>query len=217
MYEIPEKIVYFVRHGQSEGNASAVFQSLDSPLSKIGKEQAEKIAERVSKLSFETLIASPLTRARETAGIIVKITGKQPEYSELFVERIKPTNLSGKPHSDKTARKLWVEWEKSLYTPGLRAQDEENFDSLILRTDKAIDFLTARPEKKLVVVTHGYFIRTIVARIVLGDALTPEVLKNFQSKMSSMENAGLTVITYGKTPNGVAWRLWTYNDHSHLG
>lgn len=216
MYEIPEKIVYFVRHGQSEGNASAVFQSLDSPLSRIGKKQAEKIAERVSRLSFETLIASPLTRARETAEIIAKITGKQPEYSELFVERIKPTNLSGKPHSDKTARKLWVEWEKSLYTPKLHIEDGENFNSLILRADKAIDFLATRLEKKLVVVTHGYFIRTIIARIILGDELTSEAFKNIQSKMSS-ENTGLTVITYEKTPDGIAWRLWTYNDHSHLG
>ncbi len=216
MYEIPEKIVYFVRHGQSEGNASAVFQSLDSPLSKIGKEQAGKIAERVSRLSFETLIASPLTRARETAEIIAKITGKQPEYSELFVERIKPTNLSGKPHSDKTARKLWVEWEKSLYTPKLHIEDGENFNSLILRADKAINFLATRLEKKLVVVTHGYFIRTIIARIILGNALTPEAFKNLQSKMSS-ENTGLTVITYEKTPDCIAWRLWTYNDHSHLG
>jgi broad specificity phosphatase PhoE len=216
MYEIPEKIVYFVRHGQSEGNASAVFQSLDSPLSKIGKEQAGKIAERVSRLSFETLIASPLTRARETAEIIAKITGKQPEYSELFVERIKPTNLSGKPHSDKTARKLWVEWEKSLYTPKLHIEDGENFNSLILRADKAINFLATRLEKKLVVVTHGYFIRTIIARIILGNALTPEAFKNLQSKMLS-ENTGLTVITYEKTPDGIAWRLWTYNDHSHLG
>jgi len=216
MYEIPEKIVYFVRHGQSEGNASAVFQSLDSPLSKIGKEQAGKIAERVSRLSFETLIASPLTRARETAEIIAKVTGKQPEYSELFVERIKPTNLSGKPHSDKTARKLWVEWEKSLYTPKLHIEDGENFNSLILRADKAINFLATRLEKKLVVVTHGYFIRTIIARIILGNALTPEAFKNLQSKMLS-ENTGLTVITYEKTPDGIAWRLWTYNDHSHLG
>jgi broad specificity phosphatase PhoE len=216
MYEIPEKIVYFVRHGQSKGNASAVFQPLDSPLSEIGKKQAEKIAERVSRLSFETLLASPLTRARETAEIIAKTTGKQPEYSELFVERIKPTNLSGKPHSDETAKRLWIEWEKSLYTPSLHIQDGENFDNLISRTDKAIDFLTARTEKKLVVVTHGYFIRTIIARIILGDALTPEAFKNLQSKMSS-ENTGLTVIAYGKAPNGIAWQLRTYNDHSHLG
>jgi probable phosphoglycerate mutase len=215
MSDAPDKIVYFVRHGQSEGNATPVFQPLDSPLNDVGKKQAEKIAERIAKLSFETLLVSPLSRTKVTAEAITKMTGKEPEYSELFVERVKPTQLSGKPYDDEEAKELWEAWEKSLYTPGLRAEDGENFDDLILRADKALDFLVARPEKELVVVTHGYFLRTIVVRAVLGDALIPEAFRSFQSRVS-MENTGLTVLTYGKAWDGVAWRLWIYNDHAHL-
>lgn len=216
MNETSEKIIYFVRHGQSEGNVAPVFQSTDSSLNDVGRKQAAKIAERISKISFDALIASPLSRAKETAEAIARTTGKQPEYSELFIERTKPTRLSGKPHDDKEASKLWEEWEKSLYTLGLRAEDGENFDDLILRSGRALEFLAARREKKLVVVTHGYFLRTMVARILLGDALTPEAFKNFQSKLT-MENTGLTVIKYGEGLGGVGWRLWIYNDHAHLG
>jgi probable phosphoglycerate mutase len=216
MNETPEKVIYFVRHGQSEGNVTPVFQSLDSPLNEVGKKQAELIAERISKLSFETLIVSPLPRTKETAQAITKTTGKKPEYSDLFVERIKPTGLGGKSYEDEEAHKLWKEWDKSLYTPGLRADDGENFDDLIIRADKALDFLKNRPENKLVVVTHGFFLRTIVARVILGDTLTPEVFKNFQLHVS-MENTGLTVLKYGKAYEGTAWRLWIYNDHAHLG
>jgi broad specificity phosphatase PhoE len=35
-----QKIVYFVRHGESEGNVLSVFQSSDSPLSEKGRKQA---------------------------------------------------------------------------------------------------------------------------------------------------------------------------------
>lgn len=216
MNEQPEKIVYFVRHGQSEANVSPIFQSLDSPLNETGKNQAQKIAERIAKLSFETLIASPLARTKETAEAITAKTGKQPEYSDLFVERIKPTSLYGKPYEDERADALWQDWEKSLYTPDLRVEDGENFDDLISRADKALEFLQTRPEKDLVVVTHGYFLRTMIARVVLGDTLTPESFRSFHSKVLT-ENTGLTVIRYEQTWEGVAWRLWIYNDHAHLG
>src|SRR5262245_24213248 len=79
-----DKVVYFVRHGQSEDNVAPVFQSPDSPLSAVGRAQAVRIAERVAKLSFQALLASPYRRAQETAAVIGTITGKVPEFVELF-------------------------------------------------------------------------------------------------------------------------------------
>lgn len=211
-----QKVVYFVRHGQSEDNVAPVFQSPNSPLNDKGKGQAESIAQRVSKLSFDTLISSPFERAKQTAETIAKATGKQPEYSELFVERVKPTYINGKPYTDEKANTLWREWEKSLYTPGLHAEDGENFDNLIERADKALAFLQNRTEKSLVVVTHGYFLRTIVARVLLGDLLSGEAFRNIQ-RTAAMENTGLTVLQYRESfEEKPAWRLWIYNDHAHL-
>ncbi len=214
--ESPEKIVYFVRHGQSMGNISPAFQPLDSPLSDVGKQQAERVAERISKISFETLLASPLSRTRETAEAITKMTGKQPEYVDLFVERIKPKKLEGKSYDDKEAQGLWKEWEKSLYTSGLHIEDGENFDDLILRVDQALSFLQNRLEKEIVVVTHGFFLRTIVARVILGETLTPESFRVFQSRVV-MENTGISVLKYISTNDGPLWKLRIYNDHAHLG
>ena len=211
-----EKTVYLVRHGQSEGNIAAAFQGPDSPLSEKGKMQAENIADRVSKLSFDAFIASPFRRARETAEVIAQATGKQIEYSELFTERIKPTSLNDKPHEDEKARASWKEWERSLHTSGMRVEDGENFDDLLARADKALEYLKNRPEKSLVVVTHGYFLRTMVARVLLGDFLSEGVFKRFHA-MVSMENTGLTILRYhGKQGEDPMWRLWIYNDHAHL-
>lgn len=211
-----EKTVYFVRHGQSADNVAPVFQSPDSPLNEVGRKQAESIAERVSKLSFETLIASPFQRAKETAEAIEKATGKKPEFSDLFVERVKPTSINGKSYEDEQANIAWREWEKSLYTPGMRVEDGENFEDLLSRADKALDFLKNRAEKSMVVVTHGYFLRTIVARVLLDDTLSGESFRNFQ-RSAGHENTGLTVLRYSAGfEEPPRWRLWIYNDHAHL-
>jgi len=212
-----EKTVYFVRHGESADNAAPVFQAPGSPLSQKGREQAEKIARRAVHLSFEGFLTSPFRRAEETAEIISRAVGKVPERSPLFVERIKPTSVNGKPHTDERASELWREWNKSLYEPGMRVEDGENFDDIIARADKALSFLRARPEKSILVVTHGYFLRTVIARVLMQELLSAEVFKKFQ-RMASMENTGLSALYYeGNTPEEMRWRLWIYNDHAHLG
>ena len=212
-----EKTVYFVRHGQSQDNAAPVFQSPDSPLSELGRRQAERVAERFCKLSFEALIASPFPRSSETAEIIATVTGMEVEYSELFVERIKPTCINGKPYDDEAANAVWRNWDKSLYTSGVRVSDGENFDDLVRRADEALTFLGNRAERSLVVVTHGYFLRTILARVLLGEMISGEIFRRFQRR-ASMENTGLTVVRYqGGFEEEPCWRVWVYNDHAHLG
>ncbi|MBI2589642.1 histidine phosphatase family protein [Candidatus Berkelbacteria bacterium] len=211
-----EKVVYFVRHGQSQGNISPVFQAPDAPLSEKGGQQAKNIAQRVSKLSFEAIISSPFERAQQTAEEIAKMTGKKVEYSELFVERVKPTSIYGKSFTDGKADRTWREWNESLFTPGMRIEDGENFDDIILRADKALEYLYNRKETSMVVVTHGYFMKTIIARVLLGNLLSGEIFRNIR-KMASMENTGLTVLQYrGGFEEAPAWRLWIYNDHAHL-
>jgi glucosyl-3-phosphoglycerate phosphatase len=211
-----EKTVYFVRHAQSVDYAAPVFQSLDSPLNETGLRQARLVAGRVSKVSFEALIASPLQRAKETAAIIAQETGMEPEYSNLFVERIRTARIDGKPYDDKEANALWRDWQKDFYTPGIRIADGESFDALIGRADAALAFLKDRVKRSLAVVTHGLFVRTIVARVLLGDLLSGELFQRFQRK-TSMENTGLTVLRYhGAFEDEPCWRLWTHNDRAHL-
>lgn len=211
-----KKTVYFVRHGQSIDNASPVFQSVNSPLSERGISQAKNIAERLSTLQFETLISSPVQRAKETAQQIADKIDKDVVFSDLFVERIKPSEIDGKPWTDTSANKIWRAWEESLYTPDLRVSDGENYDDTIVRVDKALAYLEKCPESTLAVVTHGYFLRALVARVLLGDNLTGPIMKRFQER-ASVENTAITVMKYRDAyEEDFAWRLWTLNDHSHF-
>jgi len=211
------KVVYFVRHGESEANVAPVFQSPESPLSERGRHQAQLIAERVSQLRFDALISSPFARARETAQVIAQATEADVEYSDLFVERLKPSSINGKPFTDPAASATWECWEESLFTPETRVEDGENFDDLVARVDRALSFLEGRPEHALLVVTHGYFLRTVIARMVMRDALTGSIHRAFQSSFVS-QNTGVTVIRLESNALEPAprWRLFTFNDHSHL-
>lgn len=208
--------IYFVRHGQSIDNALPVFQSVNSPLSKKGERQAESIANRLTHVQFDALIASPLPRAHETAQYIAKKTNKDIELSNLFVERMKPTEVDGKPWSDKEAAKVWEVWEKTLYSTGSHISDGENYDDLVSRVDRALAFLQARDDSTIVVVTHGYFLRAIVARVLVGENLNGAIMKRFQEH-ASIENTAITVLNYSsRNDDDFTWRLWTLNDHAHF-
>ena len=153
------------------------------------------------------MLASPYRRAHETADVISKVTGKTPELCALFTERVKPTSVNGKPFTDAKADQVWRAWTQSLSTPGMRVEDGENYDDLITRADAALALLQARAEPSLVVVMHGYFLRTIVARVILGAALSGEAFQHFH-KVATIENTGLTVLrikpALKKTPVGVS-------------
>lgn len=212
-----EKTIYFVRHGESEDNTRPVFQAKESPLSERGREQAEKVAERALKLDFEALISSEYPRAKETAEVISKFTNKVPEYTKLFTERIKPSSINGKPHSDEAAKEISKKWQKSIYERGLKVEDGENYEEIVGRADAALDFLKNHPAENILVVTHGFFLRVLMARVILGDTLTGENLKHFQT-VTAMKNTGLSVIQLSKWNEEMdaTWRFWIYNDHSHL-
>lgn len=107
---------------------------------------------------------------------------------------------------------------ESLILPDLKIEDGENFAEIVSRTDGALTFLEDCEEESIVVVTHGCFLRVIVARILLGDFLTSELFLRFH-KVTATKNTGITVRKYDKKHVGedLSWRLLTYNDHAHLG
>jgi probable phosphoglycerate mutase len=210
------KTVYFVRHGQSIDNTRPVFQSPDNPLSELGEKQASVVADRLKDIEFDVLISSTFPRAKQTSVYISKTTGKKPTYEKLFVERIKPSSIDAKPWTDPEASKIWRSWEETLYKSGAKLYDGESYDDIVLRADNALTYLEKHPASTIVVVTHGYFLRVMLSRILLGDNLNGEIMKRFQ-ELASIENTGITTIKFQNvSEENYAWKLWSYNDHSHL-
>jgi len=64
--------IILVRHGKTDWNRELRIQggSSDTPLNEDGRQQAEKLASRLSQRSIQAIYSSPLKRAMETAQII---------------------------------------------------------------------------------------------------------------------------------------------------
>ena len=80
----------FLRHGQSVANRDEIVQGhMDSPLSALGREQAEALAAtwRRAPLRYDVILSSPLLRASETASILSAHLGVPVELDPQWKER----------------------------------------------------------------------------------------------------------------------------------
>jgi len=66
-----KKSFYFVRHGETNYNRNYLCagSQIDAPLNKTGKYQARSLKEKISSLSINKVICSPLKRTIQTANL----------------------------------------------------------------------------------------------------------------------------------------------------
>jgi len=141
---------YFVRHGESEGNAARIFTGhSDSPLTSRGRTQAAAVADELDKVKFDRIVSSDLSRSRDTAELIAKRRGIPvevvPELREIDVgER------TGKTFDETVGMPDWND-DGFVAWPG-----GETLDQVVARTLGAIERLTREsPGKTILVVGHG--------------------------------------------------------------
>ena len=80
-------MIYFVRHGQTELNQRRVLQGRsDYPLNETGMGQAREAAQKLKEMGirFDHVFTSPLTRAIQTAEIVVPCV--MPVVDERLIE-----------------------------------------------------------------------------------------------------------------------------------
>lgn len=210
------KRIYFVRHGMTEGNEAGAYQKLDIPLSEKGANQASFMAERFSKIKFDTLIASTMERAMETARAIGKKTDHVIIPEPLFWEVLKPTAVRGKLKTDPEVVKIMKAVNSYWTYETKRYSDEENFFDLKNRAVKALDYLISREEETMVVVTHGTFLRMMISVMMYGKDTQPDLFDKIVEFFYA-ENTGITWVEYDNKYHPKKWQLITWNDHAHLG
>jgi broad specificity phosphatase PhoE len=85
---MPVTKLYLVRHGQSAGNAEGRFGGHSAtPLSALGKKQAEITAQALAKEHINVIYSSDLFRAVETAQPLAEISGLKITKTSAFRER----------------------------------------------------------------------------------------------------------------------------------
>lgn len=78
---------YFLRHGQTNCNASRIFQSADEPLSILGLEQAAQAAALLAGEPIRSIVCSDMNRAFVTASTVAAPLGLTPQPQAGLRER----------------------------------------------------------------------------------------------------------------------------------
>ena len=80
--------LYLVRHGQSAGNVEGRFGGHSpTPLSELGKKQAQMTAQALAKERINTIYSSDLFRAVQTAEPLAKILNLEIKATDIVRER----------------------------------------------------------------------------------------------------------------------------------
>lgn len=195
-------LFYFVRHGQSILNEKHIRQDSHGQLSERGVEQAhitgERIAEDVAKNgAINIILCSPYDRTRETASILNDHIKVQTPiiYNDILAERRNPSEIIGQSTENQDVKKIVDMIDNSFHGDVYRYSDEENFLDLKDRAKKCLDWLTTRREKRILVVTHGIFLKMLMSYMIKGEDLTSQDYNKF-SFYNPSNNAGVTVVQY---------------------
>jgi broad specificity phosphatase PhoE len=171
----------FVRHGETEGNRTRVFQVPHIPLNEVGEAQAQKAAAALAKTRIGRVVASPMVRAWRTASLIAATHDIHPEADGALAERYYVA--------------LWD-------TPVLKeldwAEDPsgcEPIATFVHRTATSLLRILAddTTRDEIVVVAHGGSL--LVACALTGVTLSPEARRNAVPLRFARENG-----TWSATP-----------------
>lgn len=142
--------LYFTRHGLSQLNQAEKYSgTIETPLVKIGREQAKLAGQHAKSLNIDYILSSPLSRAIDTAKIIARIIGLKSsaiEINSLLIER----------HFGVMEGQAWI---PDLDIDGFA--DVETTDSLFKRAQLALEHIENGPGNNILIVSHGGFGRAL--------------------------------------------------------
>lgn len=163
-------ILYIVRHGETEWNKVRRVQGhTDIPLNDYGRHLAEETAKGMKDIPIDLAYTSPLSRATETAQIVLG-ERKVPIYSEERIKEIGFGSYEGlytsgehkEPGSEEFNRFFT---DTANYAP---PQDAETISELYERTGDFLKEMCERDDlrdKNILVSTHGAAMTALLNRI----------------------------------------------------
>ncbi|MEE1032569.1 MAG: histidine phosphatase family protein [Ruminococcus sp.] len=147
--------LYITRHGETSWNyENKILGRTDIPLNERGRAQARELAEKLKDVEIDVIIASPLSRALETATYIANAKNMPIRTDERLVE-IDFGVFEGQDRACPEYQNSKREYFKK-YSLG------ESFLQLTGRICCCLDMLKKEyPDKKVLLVAHGGICRII--------------------------------------------------------
>jgi len=115
--------ILVIRHGETEWNRGKIFRgTYDIPLNENGQQQAGIAAAALKNIQIDAAYTSPLSRARETAEIVMKSHGITPQDHEGLLD-LDYGDWTGKEDSEVAKcwpkeHALWVSKPHRVRPPG---------------------------------------------------------------------------------------------------
>ena len=189
-----------VRHGETEHNVARITQGWsDSELSELGRQQVQRLAERLAALKPTALYSSTLGRALSTAQAIADATGLEiipmDDLREMNYGRWEGRAFLDIRREDEEIYKRWIVDEDC------RCPEGESHSDVRLRLERAFEQVNS---ERAVVVAHGTAIR--IAAMALLQLPLMGALRLAQ------DNAAMNRFVQ----RGDHWLLKTWNDSTHI-
>jgi len=199
---------WVVRHAETEWNAIGRYQGqTDVALSQTGREQAARLAGRLTGMQFDAVYSSDLARALDTARTVASTLRGAPEvHTDPGLREIDVGRLAGKLRAE-------IEQEFPDYIAELhrdpwhaRRPGGESMADLARRAEVTFDRLCDQHcGQRVLVVTHGGVVRVAVSLALGGE--TQHVWARL-----SVTNTAITRVALGAGGG----QLVSFNDVAHL-
>jgi probable phosphoglycerate mutase len=206
--------VVLTRHGHTERSEPEQYlgQRIDIPISDRGRAQAEELKHRLSAVSFDRVISSPLLRALETAELL------QPAAAIERDDRLREADygdwegmtVSAIEQRWPAQRRAWEADPARVGPPGgERGLDVAQRASAFLRDLRAWDAEQLPDQNRTVLVVGHSTLNRILMAVVLGVAL-----RDYRRRLRQ-DWLNLTVLRFSAHDPGGALLLLA-NDVAHL-
>lgn len=211
--------IYFVRHGQTDGNLAKRHQAEHTKLTPEGREQVRQTAQWAKKINPTHLLSSRHVRALQTADIIAQEVDLIPETQDVFIELKRPDSIYGHRHRSSRSVLYLMCWY--LGFAGDHGQDGkgESYEAFRERLDDAQKQLKSLPDgSRAIVVSHAVFIGFMARHLCDKDPVTiPDAFALFRN-MLHLRNGSYTHVRFDPDAHEgtCAWELVSYNNHEHI-
>ncbi len=173
-----QKELYIIRHGQTDHNAKGIVQGkgVNLSLNEIGRRQSDAFFKAYRHIPFDIIYTSTLRRAQESIEKFKELGIPHEVYPEL--DEISWGELEGTIstlESSQQFQTLLMKWRSGEIHEKAAPSGESPFE-LQQRQKKFLQHFIQTPHKKILIATHGRFIRAFMCTLT-GKPLTE--MENF--------------------------------------
>jgi probable phosphoglycerate mutase len=155
--------IIFIRHGETEWNSQQRMQGhSNSDLSSVGQAQIQALGQWMKNVPFDLIYSSDSLRAKQTAEAITQFSGHELQFDQ----RLREKNLGVfEGLTSEEARERHPEVFRLFKTAGSKYVIDEGESTQQLQ-DRALEIVNEirikHPEERVLLVTHGGFIRVVM-------------------------------------------------------